>query len=238
MFYSVRALSARGSCAGWRTDDEGCVIGFNGARVTVRWRHGLGTYIGRVSWTARAACAARCGPRHTPFHPYPSEYAVRHCRRRLMIMLRCPARLRLARSSTILMLTLAAVDATTPAAVFASALSTSTVAPVPVGVAGAVSAPTDQVPVRDPRCAMADADRQWLRRALHGWEWTSRALLKLDPKPLPWIVVFDGRCTWHVNPDSTEMSPPTPRHARGTHVLGHRRAGDRPSTQWTDPSPQ
>ena len=49
--------------------------------------------------------------------------------------------------------------------------------------------------------------------ALRGWEWTSRTLLQLEPKPLPWIVVFDGRCRWHVNADPTHTSFAAPRHA-------------------------
>lgn len=52
-----------------------------------------------------------------------------------------------------------------------------------------------------PPCALPVSDRVWIQRALDGWETTARAHLRLDPEPLPWILVFDTTCVWHLAPD-------------------------------------
>lgn len=52
-------------------------------------------------------------------------------------------------------------------------------------------------------CSFSDADVAWIQRALDGWEQVSREFLKTDPTPLPWIVLFDAGCAWHLNPDSS-----------------------------------
>src|SRR5689334_16823000 len=49
-----------------------------------------------------------------------------------------------------------------------------------------------------PPCALSRADVRWLQGALDGWYRVSKDFLLLDPKPLPWIVLFDSECTWHL----------------------------------------
>jgi hypothetical protein len=38
--------------------------------------------------------------------------------------------------------------------------------------------------------------------ALEGWEQVSRQFLLTDPTPLPWIVLYDPGCVWHLNPEA------------------------------------
>ena len=49
-------------------------------------------------------------------------------------------------------------------------------------------------------CVLAATERLWLERALVNWEHGSRHILGRSPTPLPWIVLFDTTCTWHLNP--------------------------------------
>jgi hypothetical protein len=55
------------------------------------------------------------------------------------------------------------------------------------------------------RCQLTDADTLWIQRALDAWGQVSRDFLRLDPKPLPWIVLFDDACTWHLNPQVASL---------------------------------
>lgn len=50
-------------------------------------------------------------------------------------------------------------------------------------------------------CALKDDDRRWAEHTLELWRQVSRDSLRLDPAPLPWIVLFDENCVWHINPD-------------------------------------
>jgi hypothetical protein len=58
-------------------------------------------------------------------------------------------------------------------------------------------------------CVMPDADVRWVQRALDGWEQVRREYLKLDESPLPWIVLFDASCTWHLAPEVRLLPPAT-----------------------------
>jgi hypothetical protein len=55
-------------------------------------------------------------------------------------------------------------------------------------------------------CAFPPAEIAWLQRALDGWDSVSRQFLRLDPSPLPWIVLFDASCVWHLSPDAGQAS--------------------------------
>jgi hypothetical protein len=52
-------------------------------------------------------------------------------------------------------------------------------------------------------CMFPDAEVGWLQRALDGWEQVSREFLRTDPTPLPWIVLFDEGCVWHLNAEAS-----------------------------------
>lgn len=54
-------------------------------------------------------------------------------------------------------------------------------------------------PAEPPSCAFPEADAQWTQRFIDGWVLVSREL-RFEPEPLPWIVLFDASCTWHLNP--------------------------------------
>lgn len=62
--------------------------------------------------------------------------------------------------------------------------------------AAAAQAPADPRP-----CSFPPHEIEWLQRALDGWEQVSREFLRIDPTPLPWIVLFDASCIWHLAAD-------------------------------------
>jgi hypothetical protein len=45
-------------------------------------------------------------------------------------------------------------------------------------------------------CVMADADRAWLQDLLTTWRAVAREALRIDPDPLPAIILFDDQCVW------------------------------------------
>lgn len=47
-------------------------------------------------------------------------------------------------------------------------------------------------------CAFGAADSAWLARALGEWRRIGEQALKLEPRPLPPLVLFDTRCAYHV----------------------------------------
>jgi hypothetical protein len=63
---------------------------------------------------------------------------------------------------------------------------------------GAVSAGTNGCELPQPSVA-------WIQRALDGWDLVRRDFLKLEPGPLPWIVLFDASCQWHLNPTDPKL---------------------------------
>ena len=46
-------------------------------------------------------------------------------------------------------------------------------------------------------CAMGDADTRWIQQGLEGWHQVS-GFLQIDRTRLPWIVVFNTSCIWHL----------------------------------------
>ena len=60
---------------------------------------------------------------------------------------------------------------------------------------------TSQSPAAVDVCSFPTFEVEWLQRALNGWEQVSRDFLRVDPKPLPWIVLFDASCVWHLAAD-------------------------------------
>jgi hypothetical protein len=54
-------------------------------------------------------------------------------------------------------------------------------------------------------CAFPEADARWTQRFIDGWVLVSQEL-RLDPKPFPWVVLFDASCTWHLNPGAAALA--------------------------------
>jgi hypothetical protein len=82
---------------------------------------------------------------------------------------------------------------------FCRLVSAGVLAAVLVGqTASASQAPPDIEP-----CSFPAPEVEWLQRALNGWERVSREFLRIDPTPLPWIVLFDASCVWHLAADGT-----------------------------------
>ena len=59
-------------------------------------------------------------------------------------------------------------------------------------------------------CALKEDDRGWVEHTLDLWQAVSRDYLRLTPAPLPWLVLFDDACVWHVNPDTSITVPGPP----------------------------
>jgi hypothetical protein len=55
-------------------------------------------------------------------------------------------------------------------------------------------------------CLLAQAETAWIQTALDGWERVSAEILQLEPERLPWTVLFDKSCAWHLAPDMTRLS--------------------------------
>jgi hypothetical protein len=53
----------------------------------------------------------------------------------------------------------------------------------------------------DPRCPLPEPGRHWLQEALNGWTRIRQDALGLGDGPLPWLVLFDETCVWHLSPD-------------------------------------
>lgn len=50
-------------------------------------------------------------------------------------------------------------------------------------------------------CALSPSEAQWLQAALDTWQRTTREILRVGNRPLPWMVVFNRACVWHLAPD-------------------------------------
>ncbi len=61
-------------------------------------------------------------------------------------------------------------------------------------------------------CELSEDNANFLQKALDGWEETSRNLLGIDPKPLPWIVYLDSSCAWHLVPGPNKNFDAQPRN--------------------------
>jgi hypothetical protein len=57
-------------------------------------------------------------------------------------------------------------------------------------------------------CRLSEGDAEWIQSAIRSWDAVSRDALLLPPSALPWIVFFDDRCTWHINPHESAIGNP------------------------------
>jgi hypothetical protein len=53
----------------------------------------------------------------------------------------------------------------------------------------------------------------WTQAVVDRWEVACRKYLHVAPHPLPWIIFFDDRSSWHLNPDKSELPGHTPLRA-------------------------
>lgn len=65
------------------------------------------------------------------------------------------------------------------------------------------AAPAGAQPADPVTCRFPDSEVSWLQRALDGWDQVSREFLAMGPAPLPWIVLFDASCVWHLAGEPT-----------------------------------
>jgi len=52
-------------------------------------------------------------------------------------------------------------------------------------------------------CTFPSNEIAWLQSALDGWERVSRQSLRIEPAPLPLIVLFDRACMWRLSSDTS-----------------------------------
>ena len=50
-------------------------------------------------------------------------------------------------------------------------------------------------------CAPRKAETGWIAQTLRVWKKTRQSALLLPAEKLPWMVLFDESCVWHINPD-------------------------------------
>lgn len=67
--------------------------------------------------------------------------------------------------------------------------------------AQALTAQPEPATAPDARCGAPPAT--WMQRALDTWALVSRDALGLPADSLPWIILFDARCAWHLAPRSS-----------------------------------
>lgn len=75
-----------------------------------------------------------------------------------------------------------------------------TLAIAALAVVCAAEMPFAAGPATDRGCEFSDTDGRWIQRALDGWELVRRDYLRLDERPLPWVVLYDARCSWDIAP--------------------------------------
>lgn len=66
-----------------------------------------------------------------------------------------------------------------------------------------------QAPAATAGCSLSGENERLIQDALDAWARISGDYLELDPHPLPWMVLFDASCVWHLAPD--ESSAPDAR---------------------------
>jgi hypothetical protein len=54
-------------------------------------------------------------------------------------------------------------------------------------------------------CEFTPPEMSWVQRALDGWETVRKDFLKVEPGPLPWIVLYDSACIWHFAPTDPKL---------------------------------
>lgn len=61
--------------------------------------------------------------------------------------------------------------------------------------------PSVEAAPRDPPCSPQPATIRYLQAALDGWDLVTRRILRLPPEGLPWMVLFDRGCAYHLAAD-------------------------------------
>jgi hypothetical protein len=54
-------------------------------------------------------------------------------------------------------------------------------------------------------CGTSPDGQKWIEGTLSAWRKVSSKSLKLKPAPVPWLILFDERCVYHVNSDARFM---------------------------------
>jgi hypothetical protein len=64
--------------------------------------------------------------------------------------------------------------------------------------------------------ALDAPSRAWLQRILDSWATVTRVNLRISPEPVPWLIAYDERHAWHLNPDESLL--PARRRVSATTV--------------------
>jgi len=49
-----------------------------------------------------------------------------------------------------------------------------------------------------PDCTLSQADRAWVDELIETWRGVSRDALRIDPDPLPLVIIFNDTCQWNI----------------------------------------
>ncbi len=75
-------------------------------------------------------------------------------------------------------------------------------------------------------CMLKSNEREWIEHTLNLWQKVSRDSLRLKSASLPWTLVFDETCVWHINPDLSLSSPNLPDDSAKTKLTFARKFMD------------
>src|SRR5512139_897796 len=50
-------------------------------------------------------------------------------------------------------------------------------------------------------CSLEKDDRHWIDNSLSTWKKIRSEQFNLEPAPTPWLLLFDRRCVFHINPE-------------------------------------
>ena len=64
-------------------------------------------------------------------------------------------------------------------------------------------APLAAQQVDEQTCELSAADAKFIQGGLDGWSRVSREFLRVEQRPLPWILLFNASCVWHLSPGPT-----------------------------------
>jgi hypothetical protein len=59
---------------------------------------------------------------------------------------------------------------------------------------------------REATCTLTEAEARWIQTVLGGWEQVGPEILELQPQGLPWMVLFNKSCAWHLAADTTILA--------------------------------
>lgn len=57
-------------------------------------------------------------------------------------------------------------------------------------------------------CVLDSSQTEWIPTSLAAWEEVARHVLRMPSDELPWIILFDTQCVWHLAPGASADGTP------------------------------